>query len=101
MQDKDRILHTILDAAVQSGLFDIRNIKVRLRPYADCVSGAESQTFLHVFGYIMGGRTMEQRNALSKSIVRQLSRLLPDVPVIAMNVMEFEKATYNNLESVR
>ena len=47
-------------------------------------------------GYIMEGRTVDQRKALSTSIVTRLKKLLPEVPVISMNLIEFEKATYTN-----
>jgi 5-carboxymethyl-2-hydroxymuconate isomerase len=53
-----------------------------------------------VFAYIMEGRTSEQKSVLSTSIVRKLKSMYPDVPVISMNVMEFERATYANRKMV-
>jgi 5-carboxymethyl-2-hydroxymuconate isomerase len=52
--------------------------------------------FIHVFGNIMGGRTIEQRADLSRRIIAKLTSMYPEVPVISMNVFEFEKATYCN-----
>jgi 5-carboxymethyl-2-hydroxymuconate isomerase len=73
---------------------------VRTRTYEHFTVGGTQDDFLHVFGYIMQGRTIEQRQTLSVSIVKRLKELLPDVPVISMNVMEFEKATYTNRSMV-
>ena len=88
-----RIVHDTADA---SGLFAKGDIKVRIRPYAYGTVGNAAADFLHVFAYIMEGRTTEQKSALSNAVVRKLKELYPDAPVISMNVMEFERATYAN-----
>ena len=44
----------------------------------------------------MQGRTQEQRASLSKAIVSKLVELFPQIQNIAMNINEFEKATYCN-----
>ncbi|WP_223671185.1 tautomerase family protein [Kangiella shandongensis] len=59
------------------------------------VGGARPQ-FMHVFAHIMQGRSVEQRQQLSQSVVKVLSELFPEVQAIAMNVYEFEKNTYRN-----
>jgi 5-carboxymethyl-2-hydroxymuconate isomerase len=90
------LIREVHDTAEASGLFAHGDIKVRIRTYFQYTVGNRQDDFVHVFGYIMQGRTVEQRKALSTSIVKRLKELLPDVPVISMNVMEFEKATYTN-----
>lgn len=82
--------------AVASGLFDIRDIKVRVNPYDKYLVAGKRELYMHVFASIMQGRTTEQRAALSKAVVERLVDLFPQVPSIAMNVSEFEKATYCN-----
>ena len=95
-QDWQTILSTVHDTADASGLFRPGDIKVRVRPYEFATVGNQPGEFLHVFGYIMQGRTLEQRASLSQAIIRELKALFPDVPIVSMNVMEFEKATYCN-----
>ena len=90
------LIREVHDTAEASGLFAKGDIKVRIRSYDLYTVGGTENDFLHVFGYIMEGRTIDQRKALSMAIVERLKQLLPDVPVISMNVMEFEKATYTN-----
>ena len=63
------------------------------------VCGGEDD-FVQVFANIMEGRTDEQKAALSKSIVSTLKSMFPDVPVISMNVREFERATYTNRDLI-
>jgi 5-carboxymethyl-2-hydroxymuconate isomerase len=92
----EELIREVHDTAAASGLFAIGDIKVRIRTHFQYTVGNTQDDFLHVFGYVMEGRTVDQRKALSMSIVRRLKELLPDVPVISMNVIEFEKATYTN-----
>lgn len=93
----DVIMKEIHDTADASGLFKPGDIKVRLRPYEHSTVGGERKDFIHVFAHIMEGRTVEQRADLSRRVVTKLKEMFPDVPVVAMNVYEFEKATYCNL----
>ncbi|MDP5144704.1 5-carboxymethyl-2-hydroxymuconate Delta-isomerase [Rheinheimera baltica] len=82
--------------AVASDLFDIGDIKVRINPYSKYSVGGKRELFIHVFSSIMQGRTTEQRAKLSQSVVERLVAIFPHVPNIAMNISEFEKATYCN-----
>jgi 5-carboxymethyl-2-hydroxymuconate isomerase len=84
------------DAAEATGLFDPRDIKVRVRTYGDSTVARGTSDFIHVFAYVMEGRSVAQRAALSRRIVGELPRLCPEVPVISMSVPKFEKATYCN-----
>lgn len=90
------ILKEIHDTAEATGLFKKGDIKVRIRSFMEFTAGNTKDDFIHVFGYIMQGRTTEQKADLSKRIVTRLKSLFPNVPVISMNVSDFEKATYTN-----
>ena len=87
--------------ASDSGLFDEADIKVRMRPFENYMVGGSDQTqFIHVFAYIMEGRSTKQKADLLKSVVEELQSLFPRVPFIAMNIYDFEKATYANLSTI-
>ena len=93
------IIDTVFEAAESSGLFattGVGGIKVRLEPFRHYRLVEGRKDFIHVFGWIMEGRTVEQRSALSTAVVRALKRLLPQVEMVSMNVAEFERATYRN-----
>ncbi len=97
IQKSELLLMTIHSVAVESGLFNESDIKVRLNPYdKDYLVGGKQDDFIHVFAHVMQGRTTEQKAHLSKQIVKKLKELFPSVPFIAMNVVDFEKATYYN-----
>ncbi len=96
IQPAETILNEIHNTAEDTGLFRKGDIKVRIKPYTLFSVDKSKNDFIHVFGNIMQGRTKEQRLELSKQIITKLKILFPDVPVISMNIFEFEKSTYCN-----
>jgi len=48
----------------------------------------------------MEGRTVTQKSNLSKRIVTELKLMFPDVPIISINIRDFEKTTYCNKSMV-
>jgi 5-carboxymethyl-2-hydroxymuconate isomerase len=90
------IMKEVHDTAESTGLFKKGDIKVRIRTFEHYNVGNTKNDFIHVFGNIMEGRTTEQKADLTKRIVTKLKAMFPEVPVISMNVREFEKATYTN-----
>lgn len=101
IQKPKDILLKVHNAANNSGLFTESDIKVRLNPFTNhYLVGGKSNPFIHVFGNIMEGRTTEQKAKLSKDIIRVLKTMVPDISFIAINIRDFEKATYCNKEMV-
>jgi len=92
----DELMEAVYDVANATGLFAPNDIKVRLQPYQYYRLGTGKKNFLHVFGYIMQGRSTEQKAHLSKQISMRLSELLPDISFLSVNISDFEAATYSN-----
>ncbi|WP_434027190.1 5-carboxymethyl-2-hydroxymuconate Delta-isomerase [[Pseudomonas] boreopolis] len=95
-QDEEEIIMRLHNTINATGLFEESDIKIRVNPYAIHAAGGVREDFVHVFSWIMQGRSLEQRANLSRVIVSELSELFPQVPRIAANIAEFEKATYFN-----
>jgi len=96
LHQEEVIIEQIHLVAHATGLFDEGDIKVRVNPYQKYLVGNKREDFIHVFAHIMQGRTTQQKAHLSKQIVAKLVELFPEVPNIAMNISDFEKATYCN-----
>lgn len=97
------ILQEVYQCALSSHLFatqGVGGIKVRIKEYDHYLTVGTKDDFIHVFGNIMEGRTIEQKSRLSKFIVSKLKSMFPEVPIISMNIQEFEKATYANRSMV-
>lgn len=92
----DKILQVVHDTAEATGLFKPGDIKVRLRPFTHYYNGHAKKDFIHVFGNIMEGRTVQQKAHLSDAIIRELKKMFPELPILSINIREFEKATYSN-----
>ena len=90
------LLSEVHQTAEATGLFAKGDIKVRIWPFNHSIVANEEGDFIHVFGNIMQGRSTEQKANLSREIVSKLTDMLPQVPVISMNVQDFEKSTYCN-----
>lgn len=93
-QTSDALLNQIHEVAMDSGLFEEVNVKVRIKTYPHYLIAGKQQDFIHVFGYIMPGRTPEQQTNLSTAIGELLISLFPQVPVITVNIDLLNKPTY-------
>ena len=92
----DEIIKQVYTSAKSTKLFHDHDIKVRIQVFNDFCTGDKKEDFIHVFANIMEGRSMEKKAFLSRAIVEGLASLLPEVPHIGANVIEFEKASYCN-----
>ena len=96
IQDPKKVLEAVFETAFSTGLFDRDDIKVRLNPFKHSLAQGGEADFIHVFGNIMEGRIEDEKAELSYAIVTTLTTLFPEVPIISMNIRDFEKNTYCN-----
>ena len=89
-------MQAVYDVAEATGLFAVNDIKVRLRPYHYFKLGKGKRDFIHVFAHIMGGRTTEQKENLSRRVIERLNEMFPAISILSINIGEFEKTTYSN-----
>lgn len=94
------IIQKVYETAEGSGLFAKGDIKVRINPFEHYNVGNTQDDFIHIFGNIMEGRNTTQKSNLSKAIISELKTMFPNVPIISMNIRDFEKATYCNKSMV-
>lgn len=92
----DEIMNVVYETANSTGLFAPNDIKVRLRSFEQYKLGQGKVNFIHIFGYIMEGRTTEQKANLSRLIISRLSELQIDTSFLSINISDFELATYSN-----
>ena len=100
MKSPDAIMQKVYDTAAATGLFDVGDIKVRINPFEYYNIGNTKDDFIHIFANIMEGRTVSQKKHLSESIITELKSMFPEVPIISINIRDFEKATYCNKSMV-
>ena len=100
LKSPQEIIQIVYNTAELTGLFLPEEIKVRINPFQYYTTGNTSDNFIHVFANIMQGRNTEQKANLSRQIVSELKTMFPQVPIISINIRDFEKATYCNKEMV-
>jgi 5-carboxymethyl-2-hydroxymuconate isomerase len=99
LKSPQEIMQCVYDTAEATNLFaksGVGGIKVRINSFRHFITVDSQDDFIHIFAHIMEGRTVEQKKYLSKKIVTQLSLMFPHMPVISINVQDFEKETYCN-----
>jgi 5-carboxymethyl-2-hydroxymuconate isomerase len=96
LKTPEEILQAVYDVAESTDLFADGDIKVRINPFTYFKLGDGKKDFIHIFGNIMEGRSISQRSDLSNKMITKLKSMFPGVPIISINLSEFEKATYCN-----
>lgn len=97
----EEIMEKVYQTATDSGLFDPGDIKVRINPFDYFKLGESKNAFIHIFANIMEGRTDSQKKQLSTSIITDLNGMFPEIPIISMNIRDFEKSGYCNKSMVQ
>ena len=100
MESPEKVIQSVSDSAESTNLFDKGDIKVRINPFKYYNIGNTKNDFIHIFANIMEGRTVTQKSNLSEKIIAALKSMFPDVPIISINIRDFEKATYCNKSMV-
>ena len=93
---EEQIMEQVHTVANATGLFNEKDINVRVNIYKKNSVGNKKEAFIRVFANIMEGRSLDQKAELSKKVVQKLASMFPNVANIAMSVREFEKTTYYN-----
>jgi 5-carboxymethyl-2-hydroxymuconate isomerase len=93
---EEQIIEQVHFVADSTDLFEEGDIKVRINPFKKYAVGNKKEDFIHVFANIMEGRSTEQKADLSKKVVQKLTSMFPHISKIAMNIRDFDKATYCN-----
>lgn len=87
-------------AMMDSGLFNIPDIKTRSFACSDWLIGAaQNMPFVHVTVSLMEGRTTEQKQNLTQAIFDQLLQLMSDVPQLTVDIRDMTRATYRKRAS--
>ena len=100
MKSPKEIIQKVYDTAESTELFDKGDIKVRINPFEFYTIGNTKDDFIHIFANIMEGRSVSEKRNLSEKIISELKLMFPEVPIISINIRDFEKATYCNRSMV-
>ena len=92
----EEIMNAVYETADSTELFAANDIKVRLRPFEYYQLGKSKKNFIHIFGYIMEGRSTGQKANLSRLIIKRMVELFPETSFVSMNIFDFDFDTYCN-----
>ena len=96
----EEIIKLVHDTAEETGLFKRGDIKVRVNTFAEYTTRGTKEDFIHITADIMGGRTTEQKQNLSKCIIRKLKPFFPKVKFLSIDIRDIDPETYTNLAKI-
>ncbi len=96
----EEIINAVYETAQATNLFSEGDIKVRINAFQHFTVGGTKDDFIHTFANIMEGRNIAQKKNLSEKIISKLKSMFPEVPIISINIRDFEEATYCNKNMV-
>ncbi|MDA9004164.1 5-carboxymethyl-2-hydroxymuconate Delta-isomerase [bacterium] len=94
----NEIMKSVEAGAVNSGLFEFIDIKIRAIPYKYYQVGITDSSFVHVSSRILSGRNSTQKDTLNAAIISQLSILTFSNCSITSEVIDIHKESYAKLE---
>lgn len=95
-----KITESIHKAMIQSDLFKASAIKTRALKLEDFFVGEKGSagSFVHVTIYLLQGRSVEQKQILSDSILAVLQTHLIEVDQLSVNIQELSRDTYRKYD---
>ena len=88
------LLEVTYMVGVSSGLMKPDDIKVRARPYDHYRMVGANDTFVHTIVFLLEGRTDEQKEKLSISLLSKQSILMPSVTAISIDIQDMNDMAY-------
>jgi len=95
--DIQLLVKTVFIGTEKSELFDVEQIKVRAQAFKHYQVGVSNQGFIHVCTKILDGRTMEQKQKLTESIIKQINTLMLNQCVITVEVQDLDSKAYQKI----
>lgn len=90
----ERMLDSVHQAAVNSGLFDESHIRVRAMPLQYYRVAGSREPFIHAQLRIHTGRSDEQKSVLSRAVLESLKAQQWEAISITVEVVELHKPSY-------
>ena len=95
------IIPLVFSGAMKSQLFeaDGSDIKVRSVAYQNYLTGPIKSDFVHVVLKILSGRSVEQKQMLSRSVLGELQSLKLQNCSLTVEVVDIDRVSYSKLVS--
>jgi len=93
--DLDKLCEELFEAAMTTSAFVTpEDIKVRMLPASHWFQQVENSSFAHITVRLMVGRTVEQKQEVTTTILKTAAKCLSDVGSITVDIKEIDPATY-------
>ena len=91
----ENLVKAVFQAACDSQLFTQKDIKVRSYPCNHFMSGHGEDDFIHVTGYLIAGRSAQQKKHLNQLILNTLILACPECANVSVDARDLDPNTYS------
>lgn len=81
-------------AAVATGVFDEKTIKVRVQEFDEALVAGKPASFMHVTIYLIDGRDKPTKKRLATAVHDCLRGLSPEVTSVSVDVRDLDREIY-------
>jgi 5-carboxymethyl-2-hydroxymuconate isomerase len=92
--DVKKIMQTAFEAGVESAVMQGADIKVRARAFDHYRMANEGDSFVHVWVYLLEGRTDDQKEHVALILREKLQAYLVDVTSISIDIRDMNAQAY-------
>ena len=90
----DVLMKTVFHAAMDSGLFEAKDIKVRMLAFSEFFPIEGQTAFVHVTLRVLSGRPVETRRILSQQVFDRIQALGLRGLAMTVDIVEIVRETY-------
>lgn len=94
LPERQGLVDALYQVVESAGLFKSENIKVRLHPVENFKLGLADSEFIHVMCRIHVGKTDEQKQGLTHTVLNAISERIEGRCVITVEVIEMDRSCY-------
>ncbi|MDG1858498.1 MAG: 5-carboxymethyl-2-hydroxymuconate Delta-isomerase [Emcibacteraceae bacterium] len=95
--DMNRLVDVAFESIEKTDLFNRSAIKCRAIPLDYFKSGLERDDYIHITVKILPGRTTEQKQLLTQSVIDEVSKIVGRIQSLSVEVVDLHGESYNKI----
>ena len=92
--DINKVMQIAFDSGMASGEMQASDLKIRARPYDHHLMLGGPASFVHVSVFLLKGRSVKQKEAISLLLLENLQDYLQDVTSVSIDIRDMNPGAY-------
>ncbi|WP_417448875.1 5-carboxymethyl-2-hydroxymuconate Delta-isomerase [Kordiimonas sp.] len=95
--DVPAMMHAAHAAAMDSGLFQEHDIKVRAFPCDHTLVAGQPASLIHVTVYLLSGRDQDTQKMLAEKVLEHMATLKPEPSSLSVDCRDMDRTVYTKI----